>query len=344
MAGCTRQDVSERLVMALWPDEFPKEQPRIEEHLRDCLECRKELDMLRALNQVLGKNRDELAPCLAACPSTESLVDFALGQRVDRSIEEHIAYCADCRAQFELVRELPGEEILAGSEGKLSAAEKLRIQQAISQEYAPSRLRERRSLREAISDFIAAFHVPSLALGAVVAALLLVVVMPWGPREAPLSLVLSDVSWDAGVITKSADEALHPVKKVALVILRGESAPLTDEDIENLYRKMTLPRGPEFPFQLLSPKDIKAALENVPRSIRDVSGLAGQVFSRTDADYLLTFEVEGSAAAIGLKATLFDRRRKSPVGTMSQTGFNLERLPQRIMDVGTDLVLEAGSS
>jgi len=346
MGACKRPDIAERLMMALSPSDFPHEAAELEAHLKECPACREEMKALRRMEKFLGDNKDLMAELLSPCPEADALTSFALGEASDPSVERHLELCIDCREQVALIRELSQEKL---DSGKLSASAQERsfFHEAVAKEYGPAKRREARAIQnlwETVSDWL---NIPSLALGAAVAALLMVFLMPRGPEELRLTPVLSSAVWEKPSDTTKGPlepkELLTARKKVAVILLlHGASEPL-GQDAEQIYSKLEIVKKLGAAYDFLSPKEIKEALAG-----REVSGnlinVADAIFDRTSADYLLAFEILPANAGDAVKGTLFQRDRKGDLGSISQTGLSISRIPSRITTMGAELLLEAEPS
>jgi hypothetical protein len=348
MGSCKKEDMSERLMMALWPEQFPDEQPSIQGHLRDCPKCREELEMLRKFDTFIKEHKNELASAVSDCPASGALVEFALGEKLDQAIEGHLECCEECRKQVRLVQHLTQHDLSAVDEAALSLEERILIRKAVSAEYGEEEKAAPSSLRRYLDKLKANFNVPSLALGAVTAAVLLIFLLPQAPKEAPFHLVLSEVVWSlAGETINKGDglfqRPLKPGKKVAVVIVVDAPDLLAQADTDDLYRALDMSNELGDGYELLSPAETKKALDDSRQKIDELSDLAEQVFGKTDADYVLAFRISRSGSMNALTGSLVRRGREDQVESLSHTGLSRERLPKRIKWIGTELLLEAGS-
>jgi len=329
-------------MMALSPSDFPHEIAELEEHLKECPACREEVKALRRMEKFLGDNKEFVAELLSPCPEADALTSFALGETTDPSVERHLELCVDCREQVALIRELSKERLEWGKR-TASAQERAFFHEAVAKEYGPA-AGTAQSLWETIRDW---FHVPSLALGAAVAALLVAFLMPREPEELRLTPVLSSAVWE-----KPADTTKGPLepkelvparKKVAVILLlHGPSQPLV-QDAEQMYGKLEIAKKLGSAYDFLSPKEIKEAL-----AAREVSGnlmkIVDTIFDKTNADYLLAFEILAAKGGDAVKGTLFQRDRKGDLGSISQTGLTLSLMHSRITTMAAELLLQAEGS
>jgi hypothetical protein len=190
-------------------------------------------------------------------------------------------------------------------------------------------------------------QVPSLALGAAIATLVMVFLVPHGPKEAPLMLAVSNVVWEKpslagkeGFVPK--EEPLGK-KKVALILLtRGETQPPLPH-VDEMYSKLDIAKRLAAAYDFLSPKEIKDALSGAQIS-GNLMAVADLVFEKIPADYVLAFEILESTTGNAVQGTLYQRGRQTDCGSISQTGLPISRMPSRITSMGVELLLEAEQS
>lgn len=338
MSECTNPDIGERLLAAVWQEEFPDEQAQIEAHLAECPHCREELRMLKQLCTTFSAHRTELGQALSECPSVEDIVAFAESGKPN--IEAHLASCADCREQVQMVREVARD--VAEEKSRIAAC-------TVSPPYQESAT-TKPSLLRSLLDWLTAVHFSSFLVGAVAAAVLAVIVMPRqpvttpAPIQPPLRLALSDAVWqeptprpDKGGRIMSPGATKR--KEVALVILVGERSPLTSKDLDDIYRWIEIPDTLVRDYRFIVPADVKKLLESSTDAIHSEKSLAEAVFAKTDSTYVVAVELDREHAG-SLRATIWARGKETPLGSISQTGLKRDRLPERIMGITGELLDE----
>ncbi len=342
---CPRRDIAERLALALWPDDFPKESKEILEHVRVCPTCREELNMLERVYKVLKENRVELAGAASGCPSVESITRFAKGEHVDGSVPDHLECCPDCREEVALIRESLQSAVTATDEAP-SAATMARVRRAVDREYGATEQTVQRSLAARVRDLLGSFRIPMMVAGAVAAGVLLMVLMPHAPREQPFQVALSTTVWDTAPPTmdKTGDLFEHPPKnrtRVALVLMLKESGTFSSPDADDVYRRIQIPDQLSERYEFLSPAKLTEVIGDLKGKTVPANELAREVFAKTDAEDFLAFQVESDQTGTSVKATLFHRPDVAAVASLSQSGLQNTVLPQRIMGISADLL--AGS-
>ncbi len=347
MGQCNRKDLQEKLAAALWPDDFPDAAEEIDEHVSTCEECREGLAQLRLLDKLMNAYRNELCDVVSPCPSSEILVDFALGTQVDPSTEAHINACPDCLKQVSLVREITRENLEARHSSP-TLEEKALIRRLVDREYgSPDKQASHRG-RGFFRTLATWTHFPSLAMGGVAAAILIVVVLLPGttPKRAHLHPVFSEVQWNVTPVMSQSKrpQTLHsPVvapDSVAILLFMADKSTLTREYADEIYRKLMPGQVLCASYRFISPKELKERLsgQNVAMSLQDVRE---RVFDKTDARYLLTFDISSTPTGLSFKGTLFQRNREDAIGGIERTGLPEDTMPTRIHGAAFELLADA---
>ncbi len=349
MTECNRPDLAEILILALPSSKMPDKATEILQHVQECPHCKKELEMYANLQTLIRDHRAELASALADCPDADALVRFASSTEPDPAVQDHVAHCCDCQEQMEILRDVMRESTDAPSVPDRPSGEELRfLKEAVAKQYGAPRQPQPETppfLQRFFSRIFGALHVPSLALGAVVAALLLICIWPRGIVERSYRVALSDVKWPAPEETVSkSDHWLEPVpesvKQVALVILDGSEKPLPKKNVDALYQQLSLQEvlGPS--YSVMSPSDLKHDLAGSPGSVRDLSTLWSEVQTKTHADYFIVVQIAEKPGSITLKSTLYRRGYPKQLGSITQTQVPAELLPDRIRSMAADLTAQ----
>ncbi len=323
MDVCRNPELNAELVAALAPEEFGEEARRLEEHAKGCPVCAEELRMLQDVDALIRENRETLADALTDCPEPDEITAFALDDRVDPFTAEHLKTCADCAVEFALVKELRSEVSLSPE------AEERRDDAADPTADLWERLRE-------------FFNVPSLALGAVVACLLVFVLYPARVDKLTMRPALSDVTWTApesGLKLMSPPVASIQKKEVALVLLVPEGAERTAFSVDTIYREIKLPARLSSVYRFTSPGRLKEKLAGAD-DIRNPADLVAPIFTRTDASYLMAFELIESDDGKGIRGTIFGKDGRN-LGAIYHPGVDANRVPERITSMGAALLIQA---
>lgn len=342
MTECKRNHRDRNLALALAPDEYPRDAEEIEVHVAMCESCREELDALKALDAFLREHGDELSDVMADCPTPDQLVKFASGEQPDDFMEAHLEYCPDCREQVELVRDLYR---LDPSEGdpQPRSAQKAAVRRAVSKVCGSREKTAAISPGGLLHRIRELLHFPSLALGAVAAALLVVALFPRSPQEQRVIPVFSDVRWNAPAprfVGKSLFESEKPVtakKKVALVLLVSGTGGPTGTEVADIYRKVNLVGMLGGSFDFMAPEDVKtAAAKRVAPG--NMEKLTGSLSEALPVDYLLLFRISESKGRYDLAARLVTKDvNDSRIGAF-RSGIAKEGLASRIGSMGADLL------
>ncbi|MGO9118532.1 MAG: anti-sigma factor family protein [Desulfomonilaceae bacterium] len=345
MTDCARPDVSDRLLMALAPEEFPEDAHEIEEHLKHCPECRNELDALRTIHKIIGDHRHELSDVFEPCPTAESLVEFALGEQTSRTIEDHISFCPNCAEQVSLVAALYKDSPDEATQVVQDARPLIR--KVVSKELGLKDESDPPPAEPLWHRFIQSFHVPSLALGAAAAVICFLIVAPYQSKEPGFRPALSNVTWATSTsVTRKDSSGLPatqapPLKKVAILILLTPDLRLPDKDIDKMYSEIDLAARLGSQYQFLSPHEMKRVLAD--RSGLDAQSISEVASEKSGANYVLLFEITQSKSGYDLNGRLFRKGQKQEFSGIFQTGLSLPTIPSKINSIGKELLLDAES-
>lgn len=332
------------LAAALAPKEFPDEAARIEDHAGTCESCRKELHALKALDSFLRQHKDQLADALSDCPSPGELVEFASGEGDRASISRHLLFCSECRNQVDLAKDILGK-CPAIEDGPITATEKAAVRKTVSRLCGVPETANAVPLKDILDRIRTFFHVPSLAMGAVAAAAVIVLLLPGHPKEQHVVPVFSDVNWKveasrfAGKSLFAPDETAVAKKNVGLVLLVPESSGLTASEIDDIYRKVAVAGKLSASFDFMTPEQIKGAAAGRvgPDSLGALTALLKEAVS---VDHLLLFQITESERGYTLVGRLITRDARSPRCEVSRTGVGKDSLGPRIGAMSSDLLTE----
>ena len=344
MTDCGRPDISERLLMALAPEEFPEEAHEIEEHLKQCPQCRNELDALRTIHKIIGDHRQELSDVFEACPTAESLVEFALGEQTSETIQDHISFCPNCAEQVSLIKALLKDSGNEATQVMPDAGPLIR--KVVSKELGMKGESDPPPSEPLWHRFIQFFHVPSLALGAAATVICFLIVAPYQSKELGFRPALSNVTWATTCVTPKDSSGLPanqapPLKKVAILILLPPDLRLPDKDIDKMYSEIDLAVRLGSQYQFLSPHEMKRVLAD--RSGLDAQSVSEVASEKSDANYVLLFEITQSKSGYDLNGRLFRKGQKQEFSGIFQTGLSLSAIPSKINSIGKELLLDAES-
>ena len=348
MKTCTGPQISEKLAMALSPAEFPQEIDGIYDHVRDCGACQEELDAMQQVHRYLRTYAAVLEPSMSGCPSSDAIVAFTLRECVDPKIEAHVRTCPRCAHEIELIADLR-RDVCEEGDAEPSMHERDFIGRKIAEAYGTPMPGWGQRIREAIQAARAGLSFPSLALGAVAAALLIMVVLPRGAEKEALFPAFSDVVWQDGASKLMAKEPFrsvqpHAAKKIALLVVLPERSRFSQEQLDEIYEKVDLAKRLGGSYEVVSPRAMRAALKDEVQPGESLHGMADQAFSALGIDYLLCFELQPLAEGLSLKGILFQKGMEGTPATFTQTRLSFSRIPSRIMAIAAQLLLDAEHS
>jgi hypothetical protein len=352
MSQCKRDEASRNLAMAISPEEFPSEAAELEAHVQDCQGCQEELHALRLIDAFLREHKDALADERSACPSAEDLVEFAQTGEADPSCTTHIASCTSCSEEVGLARGVNREDLSAGFERPPSVQRRF-IMACVEREYgrpAPSWHSRLAALVTAVRDRLS---FPSMLVGAVAAAALVVCLLPQGKGTGAMVPALSAVTWDVpdASMQKIPSQPVAPAgmtplvadKKIAVIILVSEKDQLSQSVLDRIYREVDIATKLSGSYRFVSPKEIQKAL-GTPKPVDDPDRLALTVFRKVPAHYVLFVRIEKQDSLYSLWGMLYERGQNAKRARISHMGIPMDRIPSHITTIGSELLLEADFS
>lgn len=346
MVQCKRSDIQEKLAAALWPMDFPDEAGEIDTHVSQCPQCENELAQLRLLDKYMKDYKNELADAVSPCPSSEILVDFALGTQVDSSTEAHIDSCQDCKDHVTLVRDLSRQEFAPGHSSP-TLEEKALIRELVSREYGLAEKPREEPARPGLFGRLRGWmHIPSLAVGAVSAAVLVAVLLrETGPKNA-LYPALSGVEWTTSHQTRNKYPLTlmapkpTPKEKVALVLFVSHRSGVDQSKVDEIYRGMRLTARLSTSYEFMSPKKLKEMLAGAGEQA-DLNHVKTLVLQNAEARFLLAFAISSTETGQAFRGTLYQRGKEGAVCTIERTGLPTGSIAARINAAASELLADA---
>jgi|GEM_PF-1167530 len=339
MAEC--KDISERLLMALDPEEFPEVAREVREHLEACSVCKAELELLGRITEFLREHSEELAPATISCPPAEALVAVALGEPVEAATSSHVGWCPECSQHVEIARSLAADE---SSRGQAVPDEGQRqfLRLLVNREHGAGRIVEEERQRSWADFFRSLFHLPSVALAA--AATVAVAIWLQIPAHEALQPVFSDAVWSEREtpISKSLrmPKAIPITKQsVAVMIFSAGKEGPPPEELQSVYGRLDIPERLRASYEFVTPREIKQAFAGADGE-RSLDAWAEVVLAKLPVDRFLAFELSRVGADYSLKAALYERGQPAAVRTATQTGLTAELVSSRMNSMGVELLTE----
>jgi len=222
----------------------PEERTAVEDHLRKCPQCSRQLG---ALQETVGTLREFKH---AFCPEPWELYEF-VNHQIDRegAISRHIRECGSCRD---------------AAEGLLIEAQAQTMPRELSRQ-VKERLPKSHTIEEAkdrqpvalIERLRERFRLPALAMGAAAAVLLAVLLIP---REPPQSVItLSTSTWESVPKPKSARTQGNGV--AIIIALKDFPNPLPQNRVDSLYEAVAPTMELYERFPIVSPAQLRHAVK-----------------------------------------------------------------------------------
>jgi hypothetical protein len=218
----------------------PDEKIKVETHLGECKECTSRVQALRATITAL-KNGPEIF-----CPEPWEIYEFVKEGKPEGSVSSHLGLCSSCRLEAVQYETASLEPMPAGLWNIIKERiSRVPGRSGLEPEKAPG-------FMERLHEW---FKLPAIAMGAAVAALLVVLVLyPRAPIQTDVGL--TSVTWEGVLKPKSFQKA------TVLLVLKNVKPPLSQARIDSLYEALKPDMDVSARFGMLSPAVVSAAIKN----------------------------------------------------------------------------------
>ncbi len=229
----------------------------VEEHLKECGDCRAMLEELRQLCGALEGNRESIF-----CPEPWELYELAAqGIEPADGLAEHLKQCPEC------ARELEGYRTTAQAE-PISPQVTDAFKVFTARQQAPQVPLEGKGLGARLASFFGRLlHAPMLPLASVAAAAVVAVILLYPSQRIEPMLGFSDVQWRvARTGPKGTPKSLVAVEKqrVAILLLfEGLREKPSQEFIDSLYRELQPPGELCGRLEFVDPPRVKASISTI---------------------------------------------------------------------------------
>jgi len=223
-----------------------REKSEFEEHVRSCSQCAREIEDLKSWYNRLTTDKN------AFCPEHWELYEHVCREDGPMgNVGRHRESCPLCEEVVRALRSAPSEKRMPDHLWD-------KMQPLLPRQVA---VQPRSRLALWLDDFIQmvadTFRSPTLALGSAAAIVLLVVVVyshlhpPSRPELVPM---LSSTTWDLGLNLMGETR-----QRLAVVpFLKTSGEPLSQHQVDALYRTMSPPEEAAERFQFVEPAQLKA--------------------------------------------------------------------------------------
>jgi anti-sigma factor RsiW len=224
-----------------------EDKAQVAAHLEQCQECAEHLEEIKIITTGLRTHKE------AFCPEPEELLSYVrTGEDPESRVAEHLDQCQSCRDEVKSYKEASVDETMSPS-----------VREAF-ESLAGGRTGNRR-LADRLSEYIdrlkALFDVPTMALGAAVAAVLvLVVAYPGGDKSSMIAL--SSVEWKSTLARPKS--LLHEEQPYAAIVIMLKGSRTLDKDtVNSLYISLSPTREMRKKYRFRSPAQVtKVMTEN----------------------------------------------------------------------------------
>ncbi|MFC1836206.1 zf-HC2 domain-containing protein [Thermodesulfobacteriota bacterium] len=304
----------------------PPVRTAVDTHLDTCTECAEKLKELERLATSLNRNRD------AFCPEPWELFAFCEDPaNPAKGIAEHVDQCPLCRADAAEFQARTREEPLPE---KVRTAVEFHYPQGVGEQAAD----ENRSgwLKDLFAPL---FRVRAPLLGAAMAAILVaVIVYPTAKLEQTMGL--SSLTWEngkAGLVPKSMSYDSRP-RVAMLVMLRDFRQPLSQEEIDSLYRALKPTPEMQRSLDVLAPAVVKSAVGTDEFEPNDREGILERLDDDFDLARLLIVTLTGPRSRVVIENEVIEPKTKRTIAKGKVEAVSENGLTARLRDSALSLL------
>ena len=291
-------------------------------HLGQCEECASEIDSLGKLAEILKSKKHVF------CPEPSEWYEFIEnGYNPGGRLSSHLEICPLCSAEVADYKHSATQETLPTV-----------IKEALKQAYPETSFSKHSEAQDRFAWipnwFSPMFRFPTLAFGAVLAAVLAVVVLyPRG--NVPIFLGVSSEDWEEAMpVAKSALPKSVPAQKeskavgansqfhkytpkfrsverskpkvAAVIVFYGFDKPLPQSTVDSLYEALRPTSEWERRFEFSTPLQLKKFLDNSNNHNLTPTQVLNEFYMQSSITFAIVVKVEAQRDKFGLKTVIID--------------------------------------
>lgn len=280
-----------------------EERVKFEEHLQKCQDCAKKMTDLTKWMDTVKSNKH------AFCPEEWELFDYArcVGG-ASGILDSHVDNCPSCRKTVEAFREL------AHNEGV--PEELWQRMTGIHEQPRTAPLALVRTWFHSLLDQFSDFLRPRFVFAAAVAAAILVAVLIFPTGTSGPVLGLSSVHWGPshplnlmGRPERAVPKGAPKKERLAIVLYFNDFKSQPDQErIDSFYKMLDPGRDVRLSYDLVSPSDVKEALESAGSKEGGKNEVLRVVRDKLFVTQMLIMEISEKADRFGIKVELMDAK------------------------------------
>jgi Putative zinc-finger len=290
----------------------PSEKAGVEEHLSGCRECTSRVEELRQTIADLKGNKE------AFCPEPWELHEYAQGGKDPHGdISPHVENCPFCSEDLSAWKTAAVEERMPS---ELWSRLKERLPGAAQKQIPSERPRWSQMVLEKLTRF---WKAPTIAVGAVAAALLVIVIFYRAPMEPMVPL-----------------EKSLPQKTAFVVLFKDVKDPALKKQIESVYGALSASPELKDRYSFVSPAETSEVIESEKAPSDDRSAMIEGLRKHLNVSRALVFTVFPSGDKLAVRVELVDTIHHKTLQTKTDEKIEPNKLAERVRSDVQSMLLQ----
>ncbi len=276
---------------------------QVEEHLKECPECRAESEELIDIIHTLAKNKNLF------CPLSSEIYDYAAkGTDPNDAVASHLKECETCRAEYSQYCKTIGNESLPD---ELWHAIKSRLDAEpviVSPENTDT------TYKEPFIEKLIHWIRPRVTIPALVAAIVLLVFLYQEGVHRDM-VGLTSVAWENLPQPKDGTNG-HRRDLLFVIVFEGFKQPLPQNKIDSLYRAITPDIDVLNRYRVVSPAQVSSVIKESRQTVASSRDVFRVLAGRWKNGLALVITITPSSMGFVMNAKLQDLLLDRELGTV----------------------------
>lgn len=328
--GQTSGDHPEDLLLPYLEDRLSREdRAMVEEHVSKCSDCTRELHSLDEILRPLKAHKE------AICPERWQLYDFAeTGDDPTGKLAGHLEKCPLCQEDFGAYKSLCEKTAMPL---RVHEAFEKHFRQADKTELEPG---SKISLLSLLERFLELFRIPTMALGAVAAAILVVVlVYPRGDIQPFIGLSSATWGQTEDEMTPKSSVARQTKPKVGMVIsFKDFKKTWPKEKIDSLYQAVQPTPQMYERFDFVPPARWKDAIGKLGFKSDDRKEMLEKLRQEFDVKVAIFVEIISEGDSYRIESRSLDTKDGTIIRSRTDEASSQEQIQSKIQDAASFLL------
>jgi hypothetical protein len=262
----------------------PDEKTKLETHLKECEDCSARAQALRDTIAALKDAREIF------CSEPWEIYEFVEKGKPEGTVSSHLALCNPCREEA-------ANYDIASAE-RMPAELWNRIQERVPKSREASR-HDSGAVSRLIERLHGWFRFPTIAVGAAVAAILVVLVLYPGPFTQP-GVGLTSVTWDDALKPKAFQKA------AVLLLFKDFKPPMPQARVDSIYESLKPDMEVSARYSMVSPAVLSAAIKNREIDASDETRLLSGLHNKFNVSQAVLVDISRAGHAYDVRVNVMD--------------------------------------